>query len=152
MNLRKKLIAMVAAGTLVAGLTFAAAGHHHMDSQTRLNFLAAHLNLTDAQKASAQTIFDQAKQEAQPIVAQLKQEHQAVTDAVKAGKSDAEISALANQQGVLVGQLAAVRAKAMAHLYAQLTPDQKTKADQLQEMMKQRFQRHTGAGPQAPGE
>jgi Spy/CpxP family protein refolding chaperone len=142
MTLRKKVYSMGAIGVLAAGMLFAAA-----DSATnphrRLDFLASKLNLTDAQKQSAQNIFAQSREAAKPIAEQLKQTREALTAAVKAGKSDAELNSLAAQQGALVGQLSAVRAKAFSKLYAQLTPEQRDKAEQMHQRVKGRFERHT---------
>ncbi len=154
MNLKKKVLSVVAAGALATGLVFAQAGggHHGMWRAHRMAFLTQQLNLTDAQQAAAKDIFSQARKDAQPIMDQLKQGHEAVAAAVKAGKSDAELTQLSEQQGVLMGQLAAIRTKAMAKFYAQLTPDQKTKADQLQAQRKARFEQfrknHQAAQPQ----
>lgn len=107
------------------------------------------LDLTDAQKTAAKALFTDAKSQAEPIVTQLKAGHTSMAEAVKANKSDAEINDLAGRQGVLVGQLAAIHAKAMAKFYAQLTPDQKAKADRLHDQFKSRFMgRITGAQQQ----
>src|SRR5262249_33588130 len=107
------------------------------------------LDLTDAQKATAKNLFTDAKSQADPIVTQLKAGHTAMADAVKANKSDAEMNDLAARQGVLVGQLAAIHAKAMAKFYAQLTPDQKAKADRLHDQFQSRFMgRFSGAQQQ----
>jgi Spy/CpxP family protein refolding chaperone len=62
-----------------------------------------------------------------------------MTAAVKGNRSDAEIKDIADRQGALVGQLAFIRAKAMAQLYAQLTPEQKTKAEAIRDRIKSRF-------------
>lgn len=140
MNLKTKVLSVIAVGAVATGLVFAQAHHGMWGGQHRLAFLTQQLNLTDAQQAAAKDIFAQARTESQPIMDQLKQGHEAVAAAVKAGKSDAELTQLSQQQGVLMGQLAAVHTKAMARFYAQLTPDQKTKADQLHEQMKARFQ------------
>src|SRR5436309_1726494 len=106
MNLKKKVIGVVAAGVLVTGLAFAAAGTHHrmFSPEHRVAFLTKQLNLTDAQQAAAKDIFSQAHVESQPIIAQLKQGHEAVAAAVKAGQSDAQLAQLSSQQGVLMGQ------------------------------------------------
>jgi Spy/CpxP family protein refolding chaperone len=141
MTLKKKIYSLGAVGVLAAGMLFAA-NEPAARSHRRLDFLASRLNLTDTQKQSAQSIFSQSREAAKPIVAQLKQGKQALAAAVKAGKSEAELTDLANQQGALVGQLTAIRAKAFSQLYAQLTPEQRDKADQMHQRMRGRFQRH----------
>jgi Spy/CpxP family protein refolding chaperone len=154
MTIKKKVLSVFAAGVLAAGMIFAAGqgpgGHHGMMGGKRLDFMATALNLTDAQKETAKGIFNDAKTSAQPIRDQLKQSHEAMAAAIKAGKSEAELTQLATQEGTLVGQLAAIRAKAFSSFYAQLTPDQKAKADQLHQDMKARQQNRTGQQPATP--
>ena len=79
--------------------------------------------------------------QAKPIRQQLRQSHQALAAAIKAGKSDEELTQLSQQQSALVAQLTAIRAKAFARLYAQLTEEQKQKAEQMHERMSQRWGR-----------
>jgi Spy/CpxP family protein refolding chaperone len=155
MTIKKKVLSVFAAGMLVVGMAFAAGqgpgGHHGMmGGGKRLDFMATALDLTAAQKETAKGIFDQAKTSAQPIRDQLKQNHEAMAAAIKAGKSEAELTQLATQEGTLMGQLAAIRAKAFSSFYAQLTPEQKTKADQLHQDMKARWQNRTGQQPATP--
>jgi Spy/CpxP family protein refolding chaperone len=154
MSIKNKVLSVFAAGVLVAGMVCAAAlgpgGHHGMMGGKRLDFLATALNLTDAQKETAKGIFNDAKTSAQPVVDQLKQGHEAMAAAIKAGKSDAELTQLATQQGTLMGQLAAIHAKAFSSFYAQLTPDQKTKADQLHQDMKAMWQNGNGQQHSTP--
>jgi periplasmic protein CpxP/Spy len=97
------------------------------------------LDLTDAQRQQARTIFQQARQNAQPIQQQLKQNRQAFAAAVKANDT-AQIQALATQQGALHGQALAIRGESMAKFYGTLTPEQRAKADQVQQRMRQRMQ------------
>jgi Spy/CpxP family protein refolding chaperone len=101
------------------------------------------LNLTDAQKQQAKAIFQQSRQSAQPIAQQLKQNRESLAAAVKADDT-AQIQALANSQGTLRGQMVAIRAGAMAKFYSILTPDQRTKADQMHQKLQQRFQQRMG--------
>lgn len=97
------------------------------------------LNLTDAQKQQAKSIFQQARQSAQPLRAQLKQNRAALTAAVKADDV-AQIHTLSAQRGTLEGQLLGIRSEAQAKFYSSLTPEQKAKADQMREQIKARFQ------------
>jgi protein CpxP len=97
------------------------------------------LGLTDAQKTQAKSIFQAARQSGRPVRQQMMQNRQALSAAVKANDT-AQIQSLTSQQGVLAGQLAANRAEAMAKFYAMLTPDQKAKADQMQQKIQQRIQ------------
>jgi periplasmic protein CpxP/Spy len=101
------------------------------------------LNLSDAQKAQAKTIFQQARQNAQPLAQQLKQNRESLTAAVKANDV-AQIHSLAAQQGNLRGQMLGIRSEAMAKFYTVLTPEQKAKADQMHQSMKTRMHQRNG--------
>ncbi len=93
--------------------------------------LAARLNLTDAQKQQAQSIFAEARKSAQPVRAQIRQDKQALAAGVKSG-SKADIDRiLENNMGPLLAQSSAIHA-GLANFYAILTPDQKSKVDQAQ--------------------
>ncbi len=101
------------------------------------------LNLTDAQKQQAKSIFQQARQNAQPIRQQLKQNRQALAAAVKANDT-AQIQSLSTQQGNLRGQALAIRSEAMAKFYSTLTPEQRAKADQIHQQIRERMQQRFG--------
>ena len=103
------------------------------------------LNLTADQKQQAKSIFQQARQTAQPVAQQARENRQALEAAVKANQAD-QIRQLAVTQGNLQGQLLAVRSEAMASFYNILTPDQRAKADQIVQHVKQRLQRRLGQG------
>jgi Spy/CpxP family protein refolding chaperone len=107
------------------------------DPARRLERLATLLDLTDAQKTAAQTIFSTAKTQAQPIAASLREAHQAVQTAVKENKSDSEIETLTARSGALMGQVAAIHAKAERAFLQLLTTQQREKLEAL----------HPHAGP-----
>lgn len=104
---------------------------------------AAALNLSDAQKATAKQLFADARQQSEPLMQQLKQVRTDLEAAVKANNT-AQISTLTARQGQISGQLAEIRTKAMASFYAQLTPEQKAKADELHGKMREGRGRHFG--------
>ena len=149
-NHMKRTFTILASAALAVGLAAAQApagpGHHGFGPGGAMHggqFFARHvadaLGLTDAQKEQAKAIFQGAREESQPLAAQLKQNHKAVADAVKTGKSEAEIQQLAQSQGPLLGQLAGIHAKAMAKFYGILTPEQRDKADKMHDQMMQHF-------------
>ncbi len=108
----------------------------------RLNLrrrMTKRLNLTDAQKQQAKTIFQQAKQSAQPVRDQLKQDRQALTAAVE-NNDTVKIGQLSTTIGSLQGQLVSIRSSAMAKFFATLTPDQKAKAEQMRQSIRQRME------------
>jgi Spy/CpxP family protein refolding chaperone len=142
MSRTKKIFAVALTGALAATLAWAQAKGPMMGHGAGLGqFLSTALDLTDAQKAQAKTIFEAARTQSQPLADQLKQGHQAMAAAVKANDA-AQIQSLSASQGTLMGQLAAIHGKAMAQFYQILTPDQKAKADTLHSQMMERWQEH----------
>jgi protein CpxP len=107
------------------------AQHRQWHRGQMLDRMATRLSLTDAQKQQAQSILQGARESAKPLAQQLRENRQALRDAVKAGKPDTDIEQLSANTGNLVGQMAAIRAKSFAKIYALLTPEQRLKADQL---------------------
>ena len=108
--------------------------------------MAQKLNLTDSQKEQARSIMDSARASAKPIAQQLRQEKTTLHDAVKAGKPDADIDQISSQVGNLEGQLTAIRTKAFAKVYALLTPEQRTQADQMHQQRRGMFKGGRGSG------
>jgi hypothetical protein len=92
-------------------------------AQMRVNFLAVQLSLTDAQKATALSIYTNAYTASQTIQTSLQTNRQSISDAVKADNT-AAIDQLSLASGTLSGQLTAINAKAEAAFYAILTTDQ----------------------------
>jgi protein CpxP len=146
--MKRPLIKFATVTALASGMMFAQApspspnpnanARPHNFIRQRMARVAQQLNLTDAQKQQAKTIFQQARQTAQPVREQLKQNRQALAEAAKAGNNEAAIQQLSVQQGNLLGQMVAVRTEAFAKFYATLTPEQRTKADQMRQQFQQR--------------
>ncbi|HUI77925.1 MAG TPA: Spy/CpxP family protein refolding chaperone [Bryobacteraceae bacterium] len=146
--MKRQFVKLAAFAALATSLVFAQAssstpspnppaGRHHFVGQHRARLTQA-LNLTDAQKAQAKTIFQQARQTAQPLRDQLKANRQALVAAAKAGNNDAQVQQLAAQQGQLLGQMTVIRTEAFGKFYSTLTPEQRAKADQMQQNLHQR--------------
>jgi len=97
------------------------------------------LSLTDAQKQFAKQLMQDTRTQAKPIHDQLRQNRQELEAAVKSNNT-AQITQLTERQATLRGQIAALRAKSMASFYAQLTPEQKAKAEEVKAQRQQRFE------------
>lgn len=141
-------IAAVALATVVTTGIVWAQGHGGFGHRGHMaEFVASQLDLTDAQKVLAKQIFDEARQANEPYVAQGKQIAEQAHAAVKAGKSEAELQQIANSGSTVAAQIMGTHLKAMSKFYANLTPEQKAKADKLHNSMKsmfeRRFQHHT---------
>jgi Spy/CpxP family protein refolding chaperone len=111
-------------------------------AQMRVNQLTRLLNLTDAQKATALSIYTTAITSAQTLQDSLKTNHTSMTAAIQKNDS-ATIDSLATAGGVLQGKLMAINAKADASFYQILTTDQKAIFDAMP--------RGGGRGPGGPG-
>jgi len=138
----KNVMQFAVIGALAAGMAFAQApspsgnppaGAHgtarnmfrqHMDN------IAQKLNLTEAQRKEFHTIFQLAHESAMPIRGELKANREALAAAVKADRT-ADIQQLATARGKLVGQMTAIYSEAGAKFYQTLTPEQRTKYDQM---------------------
>jgi Spy/CpxP family protein refolding chaperone len=112
-------------------------GHHGFHPGQMFGRAAAALNLTDQQKEFAKQLMADTRRQAEPVSAQLRQVRQELTEAVKTNNTDA-IENISQRQASLTAQLTAIHAKAMASFYAQLTPEQRAKADEFQARMKER--------------
>ena len=139
-------VALMLAGSAIAQGPRGEARHGKRD---RVEFMSRHLNLTEAQKEQAKSVFSLARESSKPIAQQLREGREAVAEATKANRPAAEIEALTSKQGALMGQLSAIQAKAFASFYATLTPEQKQKADQMQAERKNRMGKGFRKGPQA---
>ena len=159
--MKSKWFKIAGASILAAGMTFVYAetpsqpqAQHKSATrqewaQRRFDRMASYLNLTDAQKTQAQGFLQEARASAKQLMPQMKQNRQALADAVKADKT-ADIERLSAEKGRLMGKMTAIHTEAFAKIYQTLTPDQRVKADQMQEhfrgMMHQRMQNRSHQG------
>lgn len=130
----KILIRLAGLGALAGGLIFAqnTAG----PTARRGHFvqrIVNYLNLTPDQQAQAKQIMAGVRQEAAPLREQMKQNREALANAIKTG-NDAQIDQITKAQAPVMAQLAAIRAHGFEKIYAMLTPEQKTKADNMRQM------------------
>jgi len=144
--MNKKMIAILAvAAILVIGGVFAIAqraihGRQGMHGRQRPALMMLRkLDLTADQQARVKQIFEDNKTVVQPIREQLKANRENLAD-MKGTFDEAQVSQIAKSQGDLTAQLIVARQKVKSQIFAILTDEQKAKADQLRQDMKQRFQ------------
>lgn len=133
MKLPMVLIATLAAVTLAAqppGPAQDSSGRPRARAHrsTMLQRLAVRLDLTPNQQSKARAIFQDSRQQSKSLFPQLHQERAALSAAIKAN-SEQQIDQITQQESQLHAQAAAIRLKAMARVYAILTPEQKAKFD-----------------------
>jgi len=131
----RKLLAWTGVAALSAVTLFAQAPQSGAQQQGRhkQGRMASYLNLTTEQRA----IFREAGKSAQPVRMQLKQTRQSLQDAIKSGNSD-QIKQLTAAEGTEKGELAAIRANAMAKLYPTLTAEQQQNLAEFQRSHRRR--------------
>ncbi len=139
MNNLKKIASICAAVAMSAALVSAQGmGRRNPgtppDQQTmiqrRVDTLATMLNLTDAQKAQATTIFTNAITASQNIHQNMLTARDSLAGAIKTNDG-AAIDSLSVNIGNLMGQIVAIESKADAAFYALLTPDQQAKYEAM---------------------
>lgn len=123
-------------------------GHDHA------GFLMRELNLTDAQMQQVKTLMQAQQQSMQTVGQQMAQIRIAMLQATANGAFDqAKIQTLAAQKAQLEAQMT-VQHEALKHqIYTQiLTPEQRTKADQLRTEEINRINEHMQKMSQAPAQ
>ena len=144
--MKNTLFRLAGLGALAGGMIFAQStpaapaqpSQHQGFAARRARFaqrMADYLNLTPEQRSQAKQIMSAARQEAAPVRQELKQNHEALFNAIKAG-NDAQIDQITKAQAPLMAKASAIRAHAFEKIYATLTPEQKTKADNMQQFFR----------------
>lgn len=137
--IRKQLIAVAGAGALasmgllasVAPAQKTAAPHDRFISE-----IETVLAMTPAQKDQARTAIEHARESAMPIRQELINTNRVLKAAIRSDNT-AQIQRLSATEGQEIGQLLAIRSSAVAKVYHTLSPDQRTKADALQQLLMQ---------------
>jgi periplasmic protein CpxP/Spy len=99
------------------------------------------LDLTEEQKTQIKQIRETSKQTIQPIREQMKANRQKLAELSANGNFDqAQIQAIAQQQGSLSAQMIVERERVKAQIFQILTPEQKAKAAELKAQRQQKMQ------------
>lgn len=105
-------------------------GHHHLWKK---------LHLTDAQKTQIHTIISEERAKMKPLVQQLKAGRDQLIALRKSGPFDeAKVRAIAKGQADTLIELIVARESMKSKIFAVLTPEQRTKAQELRESWKAR--------------
>jgi Spy/CpxP family protein refolding chaperone len=105
-------------------------GERANHSEYFVQHLSKELSLTPDQQTQVRNIFADTRKSAEALAPKMQQEREALKTAVKSG-NDREIDRILQQNSQLNADYEAMHVKAMAKVYRILTPDQKTKFDQL---------------------
>ena len=101
------------------------------------------LDLTDAQKAQMKQIRESHSQTLRPLIQQVRAKRQEIRQASKNGTFDeALVTQKLNEIAPLEAKLMGEEFRTHQEMLAVLTPDQKTKLDQLREQQKAKWAEH----------
>jgi Spy/CpxP family protein refolding chaperone len=148
----------VALSVLLAGITFARAdgqlGRRWCAHHGAYGYLAHELNLNDTQRSQIKSIWEGEKPNVLALVRELSAENKEMDAASAQGNFDAgKIQPIADRQAATIAKLLVEKEKLRAQIYSTvLTPDQRSKADKLQERWHSRLDRivthlESGSGP-----
>jgi len=101
------------------------------------------LNLTDAQKKSISDIFAANRESTRPLMQQLRDQHRALNDASQKQPFDeSTVRFQAQELSKIQSEMMVRRAAVMNQVSAVLTPDQRTKLQELKAQRQARFKEH----------
>jgi protein CpxP len=107
------------------------------------------LNLTNDQQAKVKAIFEANRTNISPLMQAMKANRQKL-EALNGTSDEAQVTAIAKDQGDLMAKMIVARQQVKSQVMAVLTDDQKAKAAQLHDQMKQRFQQRMKDWGQRP--
>ena len=98
------------------------------------------LDLTDEQKAQVKTVTEASREKTKSLHEQLKASREQLDQATANGAFDeAQVTALAQAQAALHAQMIVEKERVKSQIFALLTDEQKAKASEMREKMKERF-------------
>ncbi len=113
--------------------------------------MAEKLGLSDEQKTQIKTILEDSKTRVEPLKESLKANHDAIKNLGTDGTyNEAEVARIAAAQAETTKQLIVEKEKTKAAIFAILTLEQRTKATELRDSMKERFKDRM-RGPRGDG-
>lgn len=148
---RIQILAVTAAAVLAVAAALAQGMHHHRGpmgaefgfGDHMLGYFSDVLDLTQAQQDQAKAILEKEKPVIQPLMKQLMQSHKDLSSLEDSGTFDeAKVRALAAQNTQAMTELMVQKARVHAELIQILTPDQKTKLQQLRAKHEARMKEH----------
>lgn len=155
---RKRIVIGLAALFLVVGIAAvgqslaANGGRSHQGDflNRRIAHLTRALDLTDAQQQQVKSLVEGQRPALKGLMQQLASQRQQMLTATQNGQFDqAQVLAIANQQGQTLANLIVVRQELQSKIYALLTPDQQAKFNQMQQRRLEHMQKWLGGGSQS---
>lgn len=149
--MKKIIFGIAAAVILIAGSVFVIAqrssgkgghgfGHGPDGHRGGIEMALRGLDLTDEQKVKVKEITEAAKTTVGPLMEQTRANHDKIRSLGTDGKFDqAQIEALAAEQGNLTAKMIVEKEKVKAQIFALLTDDQKAKAAAMHTKFEEKF-------------
>lgn len=97
------------------------------------------LDLTDAQKEQMKAIGKQSHENMKPIMDQMRTNRETLQNLSEGTFDEAQVQAIAAQQGTLTAQLIVEKERTKAAMYSLLTAEQKAKAAELKAQRQQKM-------------
>ncbi len=107
-------------------------GHHHFWKK---------LNLTDAQKKEMFSIRLEERAKMKPLFQQLKAGREQLRALPKAQFDEAKVRTIAKGQADTIADMIVARERMKSRIYAVLTPEQRTRVEQMREKCKSRHEK-----------
>lgn len=150
--IRKQLSAVASVGVLASVSLLASVAPSPRTTTPHDRFVTeieTVLAMTPAQKDQAQTAIEEARRSATPVRRELINTTRDLKAAIRSDNT-AQVQRLSAIEGQEIGQLLAIRSSAVAKVYNTLQPEQRAKADALQQLltqgMRQRMEHAQRAG------
>ena len=143
------LVAVVAAA--VGQSLTGRGGHWHKGDflNRRLAHLTRTLDLSDAQQQQVKSLVEAQRPAFKSLIQQMASERQQMVAATQNGQFDAaKVQAIATQQGQIMANLIVARQELQSKIYGLLTPEQRTKFDQMQQRRLEHMQKWLGNSSQ----
>jgi len=116
----------------------------------RIAHLTRALDLNDAQQQQVKSLVEAQRPVLKGLMQQMASQRAQMLAATQNGQFDAaKVQAIANQQGQTMANLIVVRQELQSKIYTLLTPEQRTKFDQMQQRRLEHMQKWLGSGPQS---
>ena len=116
----------------------------------RIAHLTRALDLNDAQQQQVKSLVEAQRPALKGLMQQMASQRAQLLAATQNGQFDAaKVQAIANQQGQTMANLIVVRQELQSKIYTLLTPEQRTKFDQMQQRRLEHMQKWLGSGPQS---
>lgn len=152
----------ITALVLIAGIAFAGAEIHHgwyghgwgrrgWRGPLALGYVSHELNLSSTQRKQIRSMWEAEKPTVTSLVAEFANEDKEMEQATAGGTLDqGKVQEIAAREGTTVSKLLVERARLQSKIYSSvLTPEQRTRADKLQERWHDRLARvgnHSACG------